>query len=150
MPLPPLRERREDIPSLASHFLRIFTLRFHKPLTDITAEAMDLLCRYHWPGNVRELRNAIERAVILEEGAQLTSRFLPERVSVPSSTASAGPADAHEAFALPPGGVSLERVEESLVRQAIAQAGGNQTRAAQLLDISRDALRYKLKKFGID
>ena len=152
MDLKPLRERREDIPDLARHFLTECSVKFHKPMTGVTKAAMDAMCRYDWPGNVRELRNAIERAVILEESTELTVEYLPDRLAAPASA----PADAAlsagstEGFMLPPGGVSLERVEESLVRQAIAAANGNQTRAAQLLDISRDALRYKLKKFGIE
>jgi len=149
MPLTPLRERSEDVPDLVHHFLRECSLKFHKSITGVTKAAMDAMCRYNWPGNIRELRNAIERAVILEESDQLTTEFLPDRlVSPPAPVAPA--AAGTDGFALPPGGVSLERVEESLVRQAIAAAKGNQTRAAQLLDISRDALRYKLKKFAIE
>jgi DNA-binding NtrC family response regulator len=148
MRLRPLRERREDVAELADHFLKEFSLKFHKPMTGVTKAAMDALCRHDWPGNVRELRNAIERAVILEEGDQLTEVFLPEQLA--AGTGSPGSAGLPDGFTLPPGGVSLERVEETLVRQAIAMSGGNQTRAAQLLDVSRDALRYKLKKFGIE
>jgi two-component system response regulator AtoC len=150
MRLRPLRDRREDIPKLAAHFLREYTIRFHRPLTGISQAAMDLLSTYDWPGNVRELRNAIERAVILEEGVLLGTQFLPEHVARRAVETVLDRSASEHAFRLPPGGVSLEQVEESLVRQAIAQAGGNQTRAAQLLDVSRDALRYKLKKFGID
>jgi two-component system, NtrC family, response regulator AtoC len=147
MRLQPLRNRREDIPDLVHHFLREFSLRFHKPMNGVTPAVMDAMCRYDWPGNVRELKNAIERAIILEDGDQLTTAYLPEQLSQAARpAASQGPAGG--GFTLPPGGVSLERVEETLVRQAMAMAGGNQTRAAQLLDISRDALRYKLKKFA--
>jgi len=137
------------VPELVQHFLKECSLKFHKPIAGVTTAAMDAMCRYTWPGNVRELRNAIERAVILEESDQLTTEFLPDRLVSPpvAVPAASGPGDG---FTLPPGGVSLERVEESLVRQAIAAANGNQTRAAQLLDISRDALRYKLKKFAIE
>jgi DNA-binding NtrC family response regulator len=148
MRLKPLRERREDIAELAHHFLKEFSLKFHKPMTGVTNAAMEVLCRHGWPGNVRELRNAVERAVILEESDQLTEVFLPEQLA--ASLGAPKGAVPPDGFTLPPGGVSLERVEESLVRQAIAVSGGNQTRAAQLLDISRDALRYKLKKFGIE
>jgi DNA-binding NtrC family response regulator len=148
MTMKPLREHREDIPALARHFLRQFALRFHKPVMSVSNEAMDAMTRYDWPGNVRELKNAIERAVILEDGDEITMTYLPDQLArAPEAQPAAGPSGE---FTLPQGGVSLERVEESLVRQAMGLAGGNQTRAAQLLDISRDALRYKLKKFGVE
>jgi len=148
LPLKPLREHPEDIRALADHFLRQFTSRFRKPITRVADTAMDALRAYPWPGNVRELRNAIERAVILEDSDELTLMHLPEELHVPRARR-AGQASAG-GFTLPPGGVSLEAVEESFVRQAIAMTGGNQTRAAELLDISRDALRYKLKKFSVE
>jgi len=145
--IPPLRERRQDIPPLARHFLRQLALRFHKPMMGVSDAAMDAMTGYDWPGNARELRNAIERAVILEDGDQITPSGLPCQLA-PAPVVR--PAAASGEFTLPPGGVSLERVEESLVRQAMAAAGGNQTQAARLLDISRDALRTRLKKFGIE
>jgi DNA-binding NtrC family response regulator len=148
MTMKPLREHREDIPALAQHFLRQFALKFHKPLMSVSPEAVDAMTKYDWPGNVRELKNAIERAVILEDGDELTTGYLPSQLTrAPEAQPATEPGGG---FTLPQGGVSLERVEESLVRQAIDMAGGNQTRAAQLLDISRDALRYKLKKFGVE
>ena len=146
--LPALREHREDIPALADHFLHQFVIQFRKPIMRVSAAAAAAMLAYDWPGNVRELRNAIERAVILEETGELTLAHLPEELRVPPPRPAGS--DAPDGFTLPPGGTSLERVEESLVRQAIAAAGGNQTHAAQLLDISRDALRYKLKKFAIE
>ena len=148
MPMPPLRERRADIPALVQHFLRQFAIKFHKPIMNVSRAAMDALTRYGWPGNVRELKNALERAVILEEGEELTIDYLPFQLTQAPAAPPAG--EVSGGFTLPQGGVSLERVEESLVRQAMGIAGGNQTRAAQLLDISRDALRYKLKKFGVE
>ncbi len=147
MTLPPLRERREDIPALAHHFLRQFTLKFRKPAMTVSHAAMDAMMKYDWPGNVRELKNAIERAVILGEGPELRTTYLPSQLAREPAAAPDGESSGE--FTLPEGGVALERVEESLVRQAMDQAGGNQTRAAQLLEISRDALRYKLKKFGV-
>ena len=149
MRLEPLRNRREDIPDLVHHFLREFSLKFHKPMTGVAPAALDAMCRYDWPGNVRELKNALERAVILEEGEELTTTYLPEQLQQKAGPAVAPP-PAGGGFTLPPGGTSLERVEETLVQQAMVMADGNQTRAAQLLDISRDALRYKLKKFGVE
>ncbi len=145
--LPPLRDRLEDVPDLVDHFVRDFAVKLRKPIRGVTPDAMKLLTRHRWPGNVRELLNAIERAVLLEEGAFVTTAFLPETHADAAGTQTGGPA--RPGVVLPPEGTSLERVEEELVRQAVALAGGNQTRAAKLLDISRDALRYKLKKFDI-
>jgi DNA-binding NtrC family response regulator len=149
MTMPPLRDRREDIPALVQHFLRQFAIKFRKPGMTVSPLAMEAMMRYDWPGNVRELKNAIERAVILEEADELRTDYLPIQLTRPAAPAPA-PAGGNGAFTLPQGGVSLEHVEESLVRQALDMASGNQTRAAQLLDISRDALRYKLKKFGVE
>jgi DNA-binding NtrC family response regulator len=149
MAMPPLREHREDIPALVQHFLREFALKFHRPVMTVSPAALAAMSAYDWPGNVRELKNAIERAVILEDGNELTTGYLPSQLT--AAAAAAAPAgEPGRGFTLPQGGVSLERVEESLVRQAMDMAGGNQTHAARLLDISRDALRYKLKKFGIE
>jgi DNA-binding NtrC family response regulator len=148
MALKPLREHREDIPALVQHFLRQFAVKFHRPVFGVSKLAMEALTRYEWPGNVRELKNAIERAVILEESDELTTNYLPGQLTKRPTLQAAG--ESGKGFTLPQEGVSLERVEESLVRQAMHMAGGNQTRAAQLLDVSRDALRYKLKKFTIE
>jgi DNA-binding NtrC family response regulator len=148
MTMPPLREHREDIEALVQHFVRQFALKFHKPDMNVSRAAMDAMTGYDWPGNVRELKNAIERAVILEDGRELRTNYLPSQLTRAPVLAPAG--DASFGFTLPPGGVTLERVEESLVRQAMEMASGNQTRAAQLLGLSRDALRYKLKKFNVE
>ncbi len=148
MTMPPLREHREDIEALVLHFLRQFTLKFHKPDMSVSPAAMDALTRYNWPGNVRELKNAIERAVILEDGNELRTHYLPSQLlRAPAASPGGEPSSG---FTLPQGGITLEQVEESLVRQAMEMASGNQTRAARLLGLSRDALRYKLKKFNID
>jgi DNA-binding NtrC family response regulator len=148
MTMAPLRDHREDIPLLVQHFLREFALRFHKPVMSVSPGAMEAMARYDWPGNVRELKNAIERAVILEDGNELRTNYLPSQLK--RGPAAAPSAEASFGFTLPPGGVVLERLEESLVRQAMDMAGDNQTRAAQFLGLSRDALRYKLKKFNVD
>jgi two-component system, NtrC family, response regulator AtoC len=143
--LPPLRERREDIPLLVEHLMGQLSTRLGRPGVRVAPGSVAALCRYHWPGNVRELRNAIERALILEDGD-----VIPVRYAGDSREESApGDAEALHLFQLPPGGLSLDRLEESFVRQAMAMARGNQTRAARLLDISRDTLRYKLKKLGM-
>ncbi len=141
--LPSLAERREDIPALAHHFIEQFNREFRRSFTGVDPEAMNLLCAYPWPGNVRELRNVIERVVILEQGPLILPDHLPPEVRK-------GGTPVHDGgFRLAPSGVSLEEVERSLVLQAIELSHGNQTHAAQLLQISRDALRYRLQKYGL-
>ncbi len=154
--LPPLRERKEDIPDLVHHFVDQFNRDFKKNTRSVTAEAMECLTRYDWPGNVRELRNVIERVMILEDRVAMDVTDLPEEIVqqaggqdedgegvVPEGSA------ALDGFRLPEGGVSLRDVQYHLLKQARDRTGGNQTKAAQLLRISRDALRYKMKSFGL-
>ncbi len=157
--LPPLRERKEDIPDLVHHFLEQFNREFKKKTTGVTEEAMACLMRHDWPGNVRELRNVIERVMILEDRAEVDLPDLPEDIVHRADLAgdedgAAYPEAAETAAAaalirLPEAGVSLRDVQFELVRQALERTGGNQTKAAQLLRISRDALRYKMKSFGL-
>lgn len=146
--IPSLRERGDDVLLLTDHYIQSFSERLRKRITGINSEVANAFRRYIWPGNVRELRNVIERAIILEDEEIITMKYIPRAVS-------AGTAAEHfhhddpghaERFPLPPGGVSLDEVEMSLVRQAIERSGGNQTKAAELLGISRDQLRYRLKK----
>jgi DNA-binding NtrC family response regulator len=144
--LPPLRERAGDVALLARHFIDEYNQRFGKRIRGLTPEGEQVLSSYHWPGNVRELRNVIERAMILEDGPFIDADALP--IDVTDVPARASDLDVPD-FAIPEKGTSLEKVEEELVRQALARTGGNQTRAAKLLDISRDALRYKMKKFNL-
>ncbi len=161
--IPPLRERPEDVSPLVDFFVEHYNRKFRKSVRGVNEEARRLLVRYHWPGNVRELRNAIERAMILEEEPLLRETYLPFSVAQSGKRLTAyehaSPAwgvgqPLPNGRSLPPllipeGGTSLEEVERALVELAIRQARGNQTQAARLLDISRDALRYKMKKFGL-
>lgn len=151
----PLRDRGDDVLLLSDHYVK--TLGGPRArVRGLTSEVAAIFRQYRWPGNVRELRNAIERALILEDGDLVTTRYLPSglfpdprhsaRTTGGGSVGSATDAEHGERFALPPEGLSLDEVEMSLVRQAIAASNGNQTRAAELLDISRDQLRYRLKK----
>ncbi len=172
--LPPLRERGDDVLTLTRHYIQQFNEKLRKQIRGLSPEVADLFRRYRWPGNVRELRNVIERVMILEDNDQITAAWLPrgfagnEALAEPLSAGAspvvaasnpasveavvAAPERATEAagfaarFQLPSDGVSLESVEMSLVEQAIERSGGNQTRAAELLGISRDQLRYRLKK----
>jgi two-component system response regulator AtoC len=156
--MPPLRERGMDVLLLAEHYISEFSrrLRLRRPVRGITPEVAAAFRRYQWPGNVRELRNVIERALILEEGDMITPATLPQGINSESTTATAFSAEGVEGdgpgwkFNLPAEGLSLEEVELSLVRQAIEKSGGNQSRAAELLSISRDQLRYRLKKLADD
>ncbi len=143
--VPPLRERREDLPDLVEHFIERFNKEFRREVQGASEEALALLARYDWPGNVRELRNVIERIVILEHTEVIEARHLPAsiRFGRSPSGASAGP------FVLPEEGVDLEAVEYSLLAQAMERTGGNQSAAARLLGISRYALRYRLEKHGL-
>ena len=144
--LPPLRERGDDVRLLCRFFIDDFNETFGKNITGLTPAAESLLASYHWPGNVRELKNLIERAMILEDGPIIDAEALP--IDVTQSHPASSDVELPE-LSIPMSGTSLERVEEELIRQALSRTGGNQTRAAKLLDISRDALRYKMKKFQL-
>jgi DNA-binding NtrC family response regulator len=132
---------------LAEHYMESFGQRLRKKITGISAEVAKVFRQYDWPGNVRELRNVIERAMILEDEEVITTKYIP-RALAGGAQSDLAARDGHgsELFHLPPGGVSLDEVEMSLVRQAIERSGGNQTKAAEMLGISRDQLRYRLKK----
>jgi len=175
--IPPLRLRKDDILPLVEFFIERYNFRFRKNLKGITPETRDMLLAYDWPGNVRELKNAVERAMILEESEYIRPTYLPIQVTGQApgyaATIPAGAPEGEGAEAplmvnnpgswrplpsgrmvpvldLPKQGTSLEEVERELVGLALGKTRGNQTHAAKLLDISRDALRYKMKKFGFD
>jgi DNA-binding NtrC family response regulator len=138
-----LRDRPEDVPALAAHFLNTFAGEFNKPLKQLSAEAAAVLQKYDWPGNVRELRNVIERLVILEADNVLQPAHLPPEICLGAKRS------AKWLIELPPGGVALADAERELVLQAMERAGNNQTQAAELLGIERDALRRRLLKYGL-
>jgi DNA-binding NtrC family response regulator len=146
--IPSLRERGDDVIQLAEYYIESFGKRLKKTVRGIEDDVAEAFRHYHWPGNVRELRNVIERALILEDDDVITTKYVPRNLAAgPGPTASERDGfGAYDGFRLPPAGTSLEEVEMSLVRQAIDRSGGNQTRAAELLGISRDQLRYRLKK----
>ncbi|MFQ5703444.1 MAG: sigma-54-dependent transcriptional regulator [Gemmatimonadales bacterium] len=142
--IPPLRQRPEDVELLAQFFLSKITTSLRRPARTISAEALTMLKRYSWPGNAREVRNVIERAVILEEGSEILPEHLPDELRLGSRIL-----DLEPGFKLPAGGVDLEELERDLIDQALAQAQGNKTRTASLLGLTRDTLRYRLKKYGL-
>jgi two-component system, NtrC family, response regulator AtoC len=147
----PLREHKDDIQPLLEHFIQHYNQKFRKNIQGLTKEAEELLQNYDWPGNIRELRNAIERVMILAEGNRVAVKYLPIRISeggvlpVPMSDLAAD-----GIIALPSGGISLYDVERELIRQALEQARGNKTMASKLLRITRDTLRYKVKKYRLE
>jgi two-component system, NtrC family, response regulator AtoC len=145
--VPPLRERPQDILPMTRFFIEHYNAKFKRQIEGLTPEAENLLLTHDWPGNVRELRNAIERAMILEDTARIRPQTLPIAVRGRDSSiaAAAGLAGA------PSSGdtMSLLEQERRLLVQALEKTGGNQTQAARLLRITRDTLRYKMKKFNL-
>ncbi len=146
--IPPLRDRGGDIALLAQHFVQSFAKEFRRKVPTLSADTVRCLEAYGWPGNVRELRNLIERAVLLaDDGALQPSDFAT--ISGVGGGGTTGDGQGPVAFALPAQGVNLEDVERSLVVQALERAGGNQTKAATLLGMHRDQIRYRIEKFGL-
>jgi len=150
--LPPLRERREDIPPLLDHFLKRFSREFHKTIREVSRDALDLLMRYHWPGNVRELRNLVERICIMQQDEVIRPECLPKEIfgEVPRRLEGVPPE-------IPSAGIDLEKLVENLERELIGKAltatGGNVAKTARLLNVARGTLRYKLEKYrlaGVD
>jgi DNA-binding NtrC family response regulator len=140
--LPPLRGRPEDIPLLANFYVDAYNTEFRKRVRGVAADAMVRLQAYGWPGNVRELRNAVERAMLLVEGDVLTLDQFP--------VAASGLTRLTERVDLPATGIDLEQLERSLVIQALERTGWNQTKAAALLGLNRDQIRYRIEKFKLE
>ena len=134
--LPPLRQRREDIPLLAQHFLKKFAVENQKEITDFSPEATDFLLKYEWPGNVRELENAIERAVILAKNSCIEVADLSQQNLVPTHSTSPG--------------TNLKQVEKTHIQDVLTETGGNYTKAARVLGISRMTLYNKIRAYGLN
>jgi DNA-binding NtrC family response regulator len=160
--LPPLREHKEDIPLLAEYFIRHYNHQFKKTITGLHKSAISLLIKYDWPGNIREMRNVIERAVILESKTTLQSESLPyeiihledtDEVAETLNPPHAGGADQKKIspfeIEIPEDGFSLAGLEKQVIMQALNKSENNQTKASRLLKISRDTLRYKIKKYHL-
>ncbi len=149
--LPALRERREDIPMLARHFLERFRKSMEKPIEGISPEAMRRLESYDWPGNVRELENTMERAVALESGAEISLRVLPDRIAGYASNSSSTSPGSQTAF--PSDGVDFEKeiaeAERHYLQAALEKSAGVRTRAAELLKISYRSFRHYAKKHNL-
>ncbi|MCB2183881.1 MAG: sigma-54 dependent transcriptional regulator [Desulfobulbaceae bacterium] len=145
--MPPLRERKEDISLLAEHFLIHFSQKYMKKnIKGFSPEAMKIITSYAWPGNVRELKNVIERIVVLENEDLIKPKHLAIGLTGEEPFASLNEAGL---LTLPEEGISLDEVEKDLIRQALERTGGNQTKAAKLLNISYDTLRYQVKKYDL-
>jgi two-component system NtrC family response regulator len=142
MDIPPLRERKEDVPPLIDHFLKRFAAENGRNVTGITSEARDLLLKYDYPGNVRELENIIERAVVISRNAVISVDDLPfdEESIYPEDAGKKGEGLLRG---------SIEEVERRLILEAMEKSGDHQTKAAEILGISERMLRYKLKKYGL-
>jgi two-component system response regulator AtoC len=140
LPLPPLRDHPEDVPALVEFFIDGFNTEFRKRVRGATPAAYALLQRHGWPGNVRELRNVIERAMLLSDAEILDAGAFPAlQVAAPEA----------EGVELPASGIDLEKLERSLVIQALRRSGGNQTKAGALLGLNRDQIRYRIEKFSL-
>jgi two-component system response regulator PilR (NtrC family) len=143
----PLRDRKEDIPSLANHFLNRFNIQMQRSIVRISEEAMRCLERYDWPGNVRELENTIERAVAFETSEEIRVDRLPPKISCMN------PSESNGSDKIPESGIDLERhlaeIEKSYIVEALRKTGGIQTRAADLLKMSFRSFRYFAKKYDI-
>jgi PAS domain S-box-containing protein len=144
--IPPLRERLEDIVPLTRFFVDHYNRKFKRNIEGVSEGAAKQLLAHDWPGNVRELRNAIERAMILEESSLITPPSLPIAISRPDPSYAVVPTATTE---IPTDGLSLEDNERSLLARALEKTNGNQTQAARLLRVTRDTLRYKMKKFNL-
>jgi transcriptional regulator with PAS, ATPase and Fis domain len=151
--VPPLRDRREDIPPLVAHFVAQLNRELEAAVKSVSAGAMSLLCRYSWPGNARQLKNVLERIMVVETCDTILVDHLPPEirgmdldVARPALSPEALPP---AAIQLPAEGLSLESVERELIRQALLRSEGNITRASALVGLHRDTLRYRARKFGL-
>lgn len=141
--LPPLRERRDDVPLLLAHFLKKHCTRYQLPVPALTDDAMELLARYDWPGNVRELENFVEHAVVLGRSDEIHAEDLPQHVRQAKSRVTS------ISLKLPDEGIDLEEVEKEILMQALEKHQWNQSRAARYLNITRKTLIYRMEKFGL-
>ncbi|MBT3254222.1 MAG: sigma-54-dependent Fis family transcriptional regulator [Candidatus Marinimicrobia bacterium] len=148
--LPALRDRNDDILILANYFLEVFNKEFNRNIRSISPEALKMLTRHPWVGNVREIRNVMERAVLFEQSDVLSSQNISLQPISPNENASLSiDVDLNQDFQLPEAGISLEELEQYLLKQALERSGGNKTKAAALLGLSRETMKYRLKKFKL-
>lgn len=139
--VPPLRERKEDIPFLAEHFVQKLAKDLGSPIAAISPGAIDRLLEHHWPGNVRELENTLERSIVLATGDVLKPEDI--RIEMPRGNSSHPPS-------FLPEGLTLDQWEQTIIREALRRSNGNKSQAARLLGLTRNALRYRLSQMGLD
>jgi two-component system response regulator AtoC len=142
--VPPLRERKEDIPLLVNHFIARFNKRLQKEITGIRTDALHALMEYPWPGNVRELENIVERTMVLTDRLEIRKDELPEEII--SGSATAGDIWPTDSMSLK---VNTKVLEKTLIQKALRETGNNRTRAARLLEISHPTLLSKMKAYKI-
>ncbi|MDJ0842152.1 MAG: sigma-54 dependent transcriptional regulator [Acidobacteriota bacterium] len=142
--MPPLRDRADDIPLLVMRFIGDLNLKLRKNIKGVSEQALNAMMRYPWPGNIRELKNMLERSIIFARGEELGRRDFPLDLFF-------GPEEGDEepVMILPPEGIDFEKLERSLVKQALERTGGNQAKAGRLLNFTRDQMRYRVKQFGL-
>ena len=149
--LPPLRQRREDIPSLVAHFLDRFNRQHEKSVTEIPPAVMKLLVEYPWPGNVRQLMNVVERAVILAGGSEVSADLLPQEARIGAGHAEAGPSVWREGLSFQAAKhEAVHSFETAFISAALEDCGGNVSRTAAAIGMKRQALQQKIKELGID
>ncbi len=147
--IPSLRERPEDVLPMAQFFIEHYNRKFRRNIEGVSPAAAKIMIEHDWPGNVRELRNAIERAMILEESSHIQPEGLPISLSKKEVAVQSASNGEYNSTSIPAEGISLVDNERHLVAGALEKTGGNQTQAARLLRITRDTLRYKMKKYGL-
>ena len=156
IPLPPLRERKEDITALVNYFIERLNEEYGWAVKGISERALNCLMNYNWPGNVRELRNAVERAMMLEQGKTLSAEHFNQEITsfvrkddrgLQNEAQQGVVQSGNGKIVLPPEGIAFKEVEKDLIRQALERYRGNQTKAAKCLRMSRDTLRYRMKKY---
>jgi DNA-binding NtrC family response regulator len=140
--IPPLRERKVDIPSLANHFVHKLAPETGCQVESITSAAMEKLVAYHWPGNVRELENVIERSLVMASGTELDA----DDIKLENAPRPRAQGDSH----FLPEGMSLDQYEQDIIKEALRRADGNKSQAARILGLTRNALRYRLTQMGLE
>jgi transcriptional regulator with PAS, ATPase and Fis domain len=147
--MPALRNRKEDVPMLTDHFVDHFNSELHRKITIIPEEVRQVFLNYNWPGNVRELRSTIERAVLLSEGEKLNPRYTQLKEETGDVEIKVEKYDNSLILEIPIEDISLTKIEEKVIKEALSLNDWNQTRTADMLGVTREVLRYRMKKMGL-
>jgi transcriptional regulator with PAS, ATPase and Fis domain len=146
--LPAVKERKEDILLLIEHFVNMLGPKLNKKVKGLTPEATEKLLKYEWPGNVRQIRNIIERAILFEKGDEISVESIGQFTNI--HDVEMGEIEKYDGISIPPEGISIVQVEQSLIKQAIEMSKGNKSKAAKLLGLTRATLNYRIKKFELE